>query len=239
MDIEALERIADRAWPAQRRDRLGGWLLNASAGFSGRINACWPLGDPGRAPAEAVDAVERWYGAQGLPALFKPVDGLVDSGLIAELERRGYQPRTETLMMVGELTDQEGVARLTAVPGPEFARVFEAAQANPADAAERMDAFRRIQPPRFFACVDAEGEPAAIGGGAVEGEWAGLFGMRTIPEWRRRGLARQVAGALLAAAKDAGARRGYLQVEANNDPAIGLYGSLGFREAYRYRYWAA
>jgi GNAT superfamily N-acetyltransferase len=37
-------------------------------------------------------------------------------------------------------------------------------------------------------------------------------------------------------AKLRGARVGWLQVEADNEVAVGLYRSLGFREAYRYHY---
>jgi ribosomal protein S18 acetylase RimI-like enzyme len=235
---EALERIADRAWPAQQRGRLGEWLLNASAGFSGRINACWPLGSPGVPVAAALDVVEAWYAARGLPPLFKPVVGLADPAFLKELERRGYASRTETLMMTGTLDGWSGEAVVTGDPDDGFRQVFEAAQGDPADATERMGAFLRIAGPRFFARIDVDGQPAAIGGSAVEGEWAGLFGMRTVPDQRRKGLARQVAGALFAAAQDAGATRGYLQVEANNAAAIALYEGFGFSEAYRYRYWA-
>jgi N-acetylglutamate synthase len=72
----------------------------------------------------------------------------------------------------------------------------------------------------------------------VEGEWAGVFGMRTVAALRRRGLARRVFESLCAMACGAGARRGYLQVEAGNDAAVALYAGSGFVEAYRYRYWA-
>jgi ribosomal protein S18 acetylase RimI-like enzyme len=101
-----------------------------------------------------------------------------------------------------------------------------------------MGAFHRIPAPRGFAVVEIDGEPVAIGGTAVEGDWAGVFGMRTLAQHRRKGLARDILGALFATARAAGATRGYLQVEADNTPAVTLYEGFGFREAYRYRYWA-
>jgi hypothetical protein len=100
--------------PPLGRGRLGDWIVNTDRGFSGRLNACWPLGDPGLPVLlEAVDAVEARYAAAGLPPLFKPVDGL-SPALEAELARRGYAPRTETLMMVGPLRGEGGRAEVTA-----------------------------------------------------------------------------------------------------------------------------
>jgi ribosomal protein S18 acetylase RimI-like enzyme len=61
--------------------------------------------------------------------------------------------------------------------------------------------------------------------------------MRTLPGYRRLGLARRLLAALLATARQAGARTVWLQVEAANRGAIQLYEGLGFTPAYRYRYW--
>lgn len=237
LDAATLERIADRSWPAANRGRLGDWIVNTDKGFSGRLNACWPLGDTGLPIPEAVDAVEARYAAAGLPSLFKPVDGL-SPALEAELTRRGYAPRTETLMMTGPLRGEGGRAEVTADPDARFEAVFNGAQDNPDDAAERMGAFRRIPAPRGFGVIEIDGAPVAIGGTAIEGDWAGVFGMRTLAAHRRMGLARHILEALFATARAAGASRGYLQVEADNVPAIALYADFGFREAYRYRYWA-
>ena len=221
-EIDTLERIADRAWPAAERSSLGPWILNASTGWSGRLNACWPLGEPALPLAEAVDAVEAWYGARGLPPVFKPAGPL--PALEAELTARGYRARTPTLTVADTV-------------GEAFERVFLGTQDNAEDAAERMGAFHRIARPRVFASIEVEGAPVAIGGSAVEGDWAGVFGMRTLAAWRRQGLARDIVAALMAGAKAAGARRAYLQVEAPNAPAIALYERFGFREAFAYSYW--
>ena len=65
--IEDLERAAARHWQAPDTHPLGGWLLRAAAGFTGRANSALPLGDPGLPLAEAVTAVGEWYRRRGLP----------------------------------------------------------------------------------------------------------------------------------------------------------------------------
>lgn len=236
-DIEALERIADRAWPAAERSSLGPWILNASTGWSGRLNACWPLGAPPLPLAEAVDAVEAWYGARGLPPIFKPAGPL--PALEAELAARGYRARTPTLMMVADILDAARPERVSVADtvGAAFERVFLGTQENAEDAAERMGAFHRIARPRVFASIEVEGEPVAIGGSAIESDWAGVFGMRTLAAYRRLGLAQDVVAALMAGARAAGATKSYLQVEAPNAPAIALYERFGFRTVFAYSYW--
>jgi GNAT superfamily N-acetyltransferase len=67
--IEDLERAAVRHWQAPDTQELGGWLLRAAAGFTGRANSALPLGDPGLPLAEAVTAVEEWYRRRRLPPM--------------------------------------------------------------------------------------------------------------------------------------------------------------------------
>jgi N-acetylglutamate synthase len=55
-------------------------------------------------------------------------------------------------------------------------------------------------------------------------------------ERRRLGHARELCGALLGWAAGRGATRAYVQVLADNDPAIALYESMGFRTQHRVRY---
>ncbi len=235
-----LEPISSRGWPPEVSEALGEWRLHAARGYSGRANACWPIGAPGRPLAEAIGAVEAWYGERGLPPLFRPADIAATTALRQALGVRGYRPRTETLVMVGPLAlgDAAQGIELSDAPDPGFTGVFLATAANAEDAAERIAAVARLAAPRAFARLDLDGAPAAIGAAAVEGDWAGLFGMRTVTLHRRKGLALRVIAALAQFSVLAGARRAYLQVEATNAPAVTLYARLGFETAYRYRYWA-
>lgn len=239
IDPAILEPLADDAWPARERERLGGWRLNASSGRSMRINACWPLEAPDRDPDAALDAAEAWFAARGLPPRFKLTDGVfAPADLPERLSRRGYGPVKETLVMLGPAEGRDDPAiRLTGAPDAAFEAVFTATAGDPEDGRERLEALGRIPAPACFARLDIDGAPAAIGAAAVGGGFAGIFGMRTAPDHRRKGLARRVLRALLAEAKNLGADRAWLQVEADNAPAVALYAEEGFEPAYAYRYW--
>lgn len=240
MTPELLEPIADDAWPARERERLGHWRLNATDGRSLRINACWPLGAPDRDPEAAIDAVEAFYAARGLPARFKLTEGATAPvDLAGRLAGRGYATHGETLVMTGAVSGAaDADVTLSDRPDPAFETVLVAsAKGDLVDARERLEGLARIPAPARFARLAVEGRAAALGACAVDGQAAGIFGMRTDPDFRRLGLARRVLGALLAEAEGLGARTAYLQVEAANAPAIALYAARGFSTAYRYRYW--
>ena len=183
--------------------------------------------------------VEAWYVARGLPPRFKLTDGAVAPADLAErLAVRGYVPAKETLVMLGATAGEgDPAVRVAAAPDAAFEAVFTATAGDPQDGRERIEALARIPAPARFARLDIDGAPAAIGASAVGGGYAGVFGMRTAPDHRRKGLARRVLRALLAEAGALGAARAWLQVEADNAPAIALYADEGFAPAYRYRYW--
>jgi N-acetylglutamate synthase len=239
-DILSLEAVSARAWPAARQTTLGGWRLHASSGFSGRINACWPLGDPGQELDDAIAGTEAWYAGHNLPSRFKIVDDAANAPatLTARLAELGYRTHTETVMMVGPAAGApDSAVVLEEALDRRFAAVFAATADGPGDAQERLETLARVPTPRAFARLDAAASPAAIGACAADGDWAGVFAMRTDARFRRQGLASRILSSLMAFAAGAGATRAWLQVEADNAGAIALYRGAGFAEAYRYRYW--
>ena len=240
IDPQALERIAARAWPAAQHRALGGWDLYATDGYSLRINACWPLDDPDLATEAAIDAVEAFYKGLGLATIFKLTEGATIPGDLAKhLSLRGYAPGKGTLVMTGLVGEGANDASVTVSNqlDPDFTAVMAATVPSPEDGAERLAALDRVAQPRLFAKLIRDDQAAAIGACAVEGAWAGIFGMRTHPDHRRQGLASQILQALLARAADHGAAAAYLQVEAKNTGAIALYEAAGFKTVYRYVYW--
>lgn len=79
----------------------------------------------------------------------------------------------------------------------------------------------------------------ASGYAGCDGDWVGFGGLRVDPAARGGGLGLAVVAALLDWGAAQGATTAYLQVLADNAPALALYGRLGFREHHTYRYLAA
>jgi ribosomal protein S18 acetylase RimI-like enzyme len=67
-------------------------------------------------------------------------------------------------------------------------------------------------------------------------DWVAVSCLVVVPGARRRGLGRYLTLRALDEAARRGARRVFLQVEAENTAAGSLYGGLGFQPAERYVY---
>ena len=87
---------------------------------------------------------------------------------------------------------------------------------------------------------EADGTTLGIGLAVADGAYVGLFDVRVASAARGRGLGRAVTDAMLGWARTQGTAgtpvTAYLQVSAENVPALSLYRSLGFVEAYAYHY---
>jgi GNAT superfamily N-acetyltransferase len=89
--------------------------------------------------------------------------------------------------------------------------------------------------------VDGTTASAAVPGvaqgvAAYADDWVGFRGIEVDPTHRRRGLARVVMAALLGWGAELGATTAYLQVLGHNEPALALYGSMGFATHHAYAY---
>ncbi len=92
-----------------------------------------------------------------------------------------------------------------------------------------------------FVATDAEGLVGMATGRLAEeqervraeGSVADLIQMWVDPRWRRRGIARRLAGAVIEWAAARGAKAVRLSVVLGEDGAVALYTSLGFRDTGR------
>jgi N-acetylglutamate synthase len=234
-----LEAVVARGWRPAEAESLGGWMLRASGGFTGRANSVLPLGPPGPAMDEAVEFVTRWYARRDLPPKFQvPVEGrrLLD----ADLGERGWTPSEDVHVMTTRLQrlgrDRSGAGiSVTAAPSDEWFGVYRGGAAATADARGVLLRHETVG----FAEARAGGELVAIGRGTVDDAWLGVTAVEVVPHARRNGHAGAVMAALTDWGLERAAIRGHLEVSSGNSAAVALYGKLGYRVHHDYRYRTA
>ena len=246
LSIEDLQRVMVEGWSPVEREPLGDWLLRAAGGFTGRANSVLPLGDPGLPLPEAVTEAERWYAARGLPPRFQvagPIGfAVAEDRLGAHLLERGYREESRSVVMTA------AAAEVAAAAGAGGGAVDVEVATDLAPAWLQAYARQREVVPgateavltgsagQLFASVSEGGAVVALARLGLGPGWAGIYGVWVAPQVRGRGLARALTGALAAQAGARGIRSLYLQTLHTNEPAVGLYASLGFAAHHSYSY---
>ena len=246
---EDLCRLSNASWPAVHTRPLGDWLLRASGGFSARASSVMATGDPGVPFDEALRVVTGFSAAHGQAPWAQVVVG---SPSEERFRRAGWVPArpgeadTE-LQLAAVARAARAVRRLLPVSPPAVelrSRVTPEWLAEDARALAHHDAAVAVlEGPADvgFASVTAHDGAAVVARGRVagHGDWAGITDVWVSSAHRRRRLGVAVLAALLERSAERGASTAYLQVRADNHPALALYDALGFRVHHTYRYLAA
>lgn len=239
-DLE-LERIAALGWRGLHTEKLGGWLLRASGGWTGRANSVLPLGDPDMDLDAALEHVRKWYAAQHLPPLIQvPLPARTD--LSDALHARGWTDAWGALVMTADAAtvlaklparDDLPPVEFATEPSAEWLGAYHYRGGALPDVA--VEVLRSGDAP-FFASVVDDGAVSAIARGALDEGWVGITAVEVEPAQRRRGLATHLLRGLLEYGLKRGAHRAYLQVDLANEVAQGLYQRVGFTIHHTYMY---
>ncbi len=245
-----IEEAATNAWPALQQQRYHGWTLRFSRGFTRRANSvatdlrAQSLPDNHSLQAR-IRYCENRYAAADLATVFRLTSLGNDAELDAVLADRGYTRAGETLVLARPLDDAADadpaisarVRQLTALQ--DWLDAYSVlAELPPAGAALHRAILRAIPfELGLWATTEADQAPSrACGLGVLEDELLGLFDIITDARHRQQGHGRAVVRALLSWGADQGARYAYLQVAADNSPALALYDGFEFTPLYRYWY---
>lgn len=243
--VRDLEAAAAKAWRAPDTALIGGWLLRAAGGFTGRANSCLPLGDPGLTLGDAVDRVTAWYDRRGLPPAFQVPDPL-GTALDTELDRRGWPPRPEDVLVMTaalalvETAHRDDIPTISIAPAPDDAWLA-GYHYRGGDLPQNARAVLLDADVVGFASIDEGAQRLAIARGAVTAapsgrRWLGVTAVEVDPAARRRGLASQVMAAMATWGRSHGATDGYVQVSEGNAGARAAYERLGFTVHHHYHY---
>lgn len=228
------------AWPAIETLVSDGWVFRFAGGYTRRANSVYPLYSPTGDLATKVEEAERLYHNRELPPLFKLTRESQPVGLEALLVERGYSEEARTGVHVADLAQARGCP-IRIETSWDASEAWRDAFHRMSDlAAERRALHDRIleaiSPPKAFASVARDGRIVGCALGVAEAGWLGVFDVVVDQVSRRQGHGECLMRGLLAWGSQIGAERSYLQVMVQNEPALGLYAKLGFREAYQYWY---
>jgi ribosomal protein S18 acetylase RimI-like enzyme len=235
----AIERAAVRGWPALETEVVDGWQLRASSGGSTRANTVSALDYTGEDLEATVARVEAFYRARSLPPRVNLTPVSKPDGLDSWLGERGWSRHGDHITMAKAVAPRAippiSTGRLIAADAPDaawFAVYLEGLSQDRRAVAPALVA--RVPSPRVFFSLVRDGTTIASGLTVVDGPLASVQCMATLPAARRTGAAALVLDAIERHAAAAGVRRLYLQADAENRAALGLYTSVGFTLVGRY-----
>lgn len=243
--IEAIERATLEALRPAHVHAMAHWLLPFDPAEVGRARSAVPLRHEGL-DLVALPALCAHYQQNGWPVVLRIADVAGMRPWQAALQAQGYQRsaavqvQTATVQALRHAAAQASAPPATRSPTPctAWSSVYTAEGFDAVDGAQRAQLLSRSAG-ACFAYVQSGELSLAAGVGCVGQGWLSLHGMRTVRAAQGRGLAGALIGALADWAHEQGVGQSFLQVEADNVPALALYRRFGFQTAWTYHYWKA
>jgi GNAT superfamily N-acetyltransferase len=245
-DDRTLSRVEEaglNALQSQRQLFYDGWLLRVSPGNAKRarsVNAYFGSSLP---VAAKIAYCEDVYARHGLPMLFRmtPFDQPADLDRI--LGASGYEAFGETLVQTVALDrppELPAAADDVTVEAPATYDFVDIVARLRGSTAQQRDAHaeRLANSPleKRHAVVRAGEHVVCTAQVVIEDGLVGVFDVITADHARGNGYATLACATLLSWAWQHGAHMAYLQVSADNAPAIASYRKFGFATAYTYHY---
>ncbi|MBX3568794.1 MAG: GNAT family N-acetyltransferase [Rhizobiaceae bacterium] len=239
--VRRFEAAGARAWPAASVHYDGAWAIRLTPSHPAkRLNCVCPL-DP-QDTTDMEDRLERaaWrFGAAGRPLTFR-LSPLASPRIAQMLDERGWTRFDQSMVMRLALSEEIVADALDQIPLKDVGRFVAATnlvRGLPASSnAGLVGVIDAIEPEAGLFVMEKQGRPVSTAVCVHHGDLAGLFEVVTDASERGKGYGRRVVLSALKWARLRGAQIAWLQVDATNDPARGLYERIGFTDLYRYHY---
>ena len=241
-EIAELELLASHCWPAREIINYKGWIIHWNDGVTWRANSVLPNKWDSKIDVEnVIDYVIDLYGEKNTPPAFKISPASQPERLDELLEEKGFEQRMVTHVQTAPIEEISCLSPrvpvdLFKVTDESLDTLMYQSKREKLAIDARREIIHHIEGDKKIARVMMHGNIAGVGLGVVEGAWLGLFSIRTLPEFQRRGIAWSLNCALAMWGEDHGAKQAFLQVEAENTPALKLYESMDFKTMYTYWY---
>ncbi len=240
--VRRLEAVGFRAWPASTVLYDGSWLIRLTAGHpSKRLNSINPL-DPSdyRDITIRLEKAARRFAEHARPLTVRQTP-LTPPQLIAYMDVEGWASFSHSRVLELDLAQGELGEGMDHLPIKDLGRFVDAriqiGKEDPAIKPALTEIIAAIKPEcGLFLFEDRDIGPTAVSLVVHDNDLAGIMQFSVSESVRRQGVGRALLDASLRWARLRGAKKAWLQVEADNEAAIALYRKAGFTEVYRYLY---
>jgi len=233
-----IEYAGFRAWPASDQREFDGVVLRSSNGFTKRANSANAIRPLTSDLKGLVNRCEEYFFDQSLPSIFR-IPSFVDCGNLDKyLEGNGYQAKDRSLVLYRKLDSSDFTDCELAIKNSAdwIASYSDISGLDAVSQKLHLEMLTRIQDKTLMAVLIEDGVEIACGLGVLNDGLFGLFDIGTLRHCRNKGYAAKLLNGMLSWAMMNGATHSYLQVVADNAPAIRLYRKLGFQDCYEYWY---
>ena len=230
-----------RAWPASSVRYDGAWSIRLTPGHpSRRLNSVCPLdpGDKASIEPRLRRAADRFRDAGR--TLTMRMTPLAADAVSDHLDANNWSRSGDSSVMQLSLAETAVDDAMNQIPLKDVSRFVSAVvsvrEYDPSLHAGLTAVIESIEPEAGLFVLEEDGEILATTICIHDGDLAGLFEVATSRSERGKGYGRRIVLSALKWARLRGAHTAWLQVEADNAPAINLYDSIGFEKLFRYHY---
>lgn len=242
--VRELEELSDRTWPATTSITYGKWILRISDGYTMRANSVLPTGAPpygdpphsqllGGLEKSVAEIVEIYKKHSLTPAFTVPLPIYKDLDIY--LSQNGWNIKVSAHYLVNEIAPN-----LALEPEKEVSNKFNLIIEDfPSANWLALQSDFPLGPimqryPARYALIKSREKVIAVGRIATLNSWSIATRVFVDPAFRGQGIGAQMMCALMSAAARDGAKKISLQVDDENQAALALYKSMGFRLHHSY-----
>lgn len=238
MVFKDIEKAGFRSWPALEESEADGIVLRYSNGFTKRANSANLLRKLDTAFEKLASRYEDYFQRKNLPCIFRIPSFTENQAFDSYLDEKGYRYLDRSLVLRKPLggSNFENV-NITALSSREWMKAY--CRINDIGFGEHithLEMLDRIEDTTLFAVLKQGKKELACGLGVMSNGLFGLFDIATKKSARNKGFGTKLITGMLHWAVEHGASSSYLQVVADNKPAIKLYKKIGYEHCYEYWY---
>jgi ribosomal protein S18 acetylase RimI-like enzyme len=239
--IQKIEELSLNAWPALETIRYDGWIIRYANGVTKRSNSVNVFYDSKLDVERKIDYCEKYYRSKAIPVCFKITEIAQPVGLDKVLETLGYIHKFDVSVQLLDIrnytTDLDKNMHCSENPDDIWLDHYITMNgSNTSDKTVYKMIIDQIKPIKCLFTLTLNSLVIGCGLGVVEDKYIGLFDIVIRKQYRNHGFGKILIENILKWGKSKGAETAYLQVFAENAPAISLYNNVGFKEEYRYWY---